>query len=66
MELRSARRKELPTVVPHPRSKGCAENFPYLSVSVSGSAAKRFGFWKPFHICTFLPARPRRTHKLST
>src|ERR1700678_4086746 len=54
IELNSARRKEFPTVVPHPRSKGCAENFPYLSVRVSGSAANRFGFWKPFHISTLL------------
>src|SRR5271170_646963 len=54
IELNSARRREFPTVVPHPRSKGCAENFPYLSVRVSGSAAKRFGFWKPFHISTLL------------
>src|ERR1700678_389069 len=54
IELKSARRREFPTVVPHPRSKGCAENFPYLSVRVSGSAANRFGFWKPFHISTLL------------
>ena len=44
MELSSARRRELPTVVPQPRSNGCAENFPYLSVSDSSSAASRFGF----------------------
>ncbi len=44
IELSKARRSELPTVVPQPRSNGCAENFPYLSVSVSGSAANRFGF----------------------
>ncbi len=50
IELNKARRNEFPTVVPHPRSNGCAENFPYLSVSVSGSAANLFGFWKPFHI----------------
>src|SRR5580658_3935977 len=62
IELNRARRSALPTVVPHPRSNGCAENFPYLSVRVSGSAAKRFGFWKPFHIFAILPARPRRTN----
>ena len=44
IELSSARRSALPTVVPQPRSNGCAENFPYLSVSDSGSAANRFGF----------------------
>jgi hypothetical protein len=36
--------QEFPTVVPHPRSQGCAENLPYLSVSESNSAASRFGF----------------------
>src|SRR5487761_114372 len=50
IELNSARRNALPTVVPQPRSNGCAENRPYLSVSVSSSAANRFGFWNPFHI----------------
>ena len=44
IELSRARRSELPTVVPQPRSNGCAENFPYLSVSDSSSAANRFGF----------------------
>src|SRR5271163_1190017 len=50
MELSSARRSALPTVVPQPRSKGCAEKRPYFSVSDSSSEARRFGFWKPFHI----------------
>src|SRR5271157_1071132 len=58
IELSRARRNAFPTVVPQPRSNGCAENFPYLSVNVSGSAASRFGFWKPFHIFV-LPPGPR-------
>src|SRR5260370_13644960 len=58
IELSKARRKELPTVVPQPRSKGCAENFPYLSVRDSSSAASRLGFLKPFHIVS-LPS-PRQ------
>jgi hypothetical protein len=60
IELSKARRMALPTVVPQPRSKGCAENFPNLSVSDSSSAASRFGFWKPFHIFNLPPARLRR------
>jgi hypothetical protein len=39
----------LPMVVPKPRSKGCALNLPYVSVSVSASTASRFGFWNPLH-----------------
>src|ERR1700751_2634733 len=50
MELRSARRNALPTVVPQPRSNGCAEKRAYFSVSDSSSGARRLGFWKPFHI----------------
>jgi hypothetical protein len=34
----------LPIVVPNPRSNGCAQNIPYLSVSELVSLAKRFGF----------------------
>src|SRR5664280_3930497 len=41
------RRRALPIVVPKPRSNGCAENFPYFSVSVSVSTARRLGFWEP-------------------
>jgi hypothetical protein len=44
MELSSARRRALPTVVPQPRSNGCAENRPYRSVNDSSSDARRFGF----------------------
>src|ERR1700716_640023 len=54
IELSSARRRAFPTVVPQPRSNGCAEKRPYFSVSDSSSDARRFGFWKPFHI-SFLP-----------
>src|SRR5205085_8750737 len=49
----STRRRALPTVVPKPRSNGCAQNIPYLSVSVSVSVARRFGFWKPFQSIYF-------------
>jgi len=31
-------------VVPNPRSNGCAQNIPYLSVSEAVSLASRFGF----------------------
>jgi hypothetical protein len=34
----------LPMVVPNPRSKGWALNLPNVSVSVSASTARRFGF----------------------
>ena len=44
IELSSARRNPFPTVVPQPRSNGCAENRPYRSVSDSSSDARRFGF----------------------
>jgi len=44
MELKSARRSPFPTVVPQPRSNGCAEKRPYFSVSDSSSDARRFGF----------------------
>jgi len=44
IELSSARRSAFPTVVPQPRSNGCAENRPYFSVNDSNSDAKRFGF----------------------
>src|ERR1700720_443577 len=50
IELNSARRNAFPTVVPQPRSNGCAEKRPYFSVNDSSSDARRFGFWKPFHI----------------
>jgi hypothetical protein len=49
MELSSVRRRALPMVVPKPRSKGWALNFPKVSVSVSASTARRFGFWNPLH-----------------
>src|SRR5271156_2535747 len=58
IELSNARRRAFPTVVPQPRSKGCAEKRPYFSVSDSSSDARRFGFWKPFHIL-FLPSGGR-------
>src|ERR1035438_673519 len=52
MELRSVRRRALPMVVPNPRSKGWALNLPNVSVSVSASTARRFGFWNPLQsIC---------------
>src|ERR1700746_1476752 len=54
IELSKARRRALPTVVPHPRSNGCAEKRPYFSVSDSRSDARCFGFWKPFHILFLL------------
>src|SRR5271163_3855324 len=63
MELSSARRSALPTVVPQPRSKGCAEKRPYFSVSDSSSEARRFGFWKPFHIF-FHPSAARMIGRL--
>jgi hypothetical protein len=44
MELSKVRRKALPIVVPKPRSKGWALNFPNVSLSVSASTARRFGF----------------------
>ena len=34
----------LPTVVPNPRSNGCAQKIPYLSVDDAASVARRFGF----------------------
>src|ERR1035437_3597381 len=55
IEDSSTRRRALPTVVPKPRSNGCAENCPYLSVSVSVFATKRFGFWNPFQSIAFKP-----------
>ena len=39
----STRRKALPTVVPKPRSNGCAENWPNRSVRVSRSNSRRLG-----------------------
>src|SRR6266436_3437092 len=65
MELSKARRRALPTVVPQPRSNGCAEKRPYFSVSDSSSDARRFGFWKPFHI-VFLPSGPKSAPILKT
>src|ERR1700738_3776189 len=50
IEVNSARRRAFPPVVPQPRANGCAEKRPYFSVSDSSSDARRFGFWKPFHI----------------
>src|SRR6185437_7145128 len=47
MDESRVRRRALPMVVPKPRSNGCAENLPYLSVSVSVSTARRLGFWNP-------------------
>jgi len=44
IELSNVRRNALPIVVPKPRSNGWAENFPYFSVSVSVSTARRLGF----------------------
>ena len=44
IELSSARRRELPMVVPKPRSNGCAVKRPKVSDSESGSTAKRLGF----------------------
>src|SRR5271170_5263883 len=48
-------------VVPKPRSKGWALNFPYFSVSVSVSTARRFGFWNPLQsISVFLSMHGKR------
>src|SRR5580700_3179481 len=49
IELSSVRRRALPIVVPKPRSNGWALNLPKVSVSVSASTARRFGFWNPLH-----------------
>jgi len=35
--------KGVAMVVPNPRSKGCAQKIPYLSVKVEVSTARRFG-----------------------
>src|SRR6202166_1478949 len=53
IELSSTRRRALPTVVPKPRSNGCAQNMPYLSVRLEVSVARRFGFLKPFQSMCF-------------
>src|SRR6185312_2420758 len=58
IEESSTRRSALPIVVPKPRSKGCAQNRPYLSVWVSVSTARRLGFWKPFQSICFSPPVP--------
>src|SRR5207249_936175 len=58
MEESSTRRRALPMVVPNPRSKGCAQKRPYLSVSVSVSTERRLGFWKPFHNIFMFSFRP--------
>ena len=44
IEESSTRRRALPMVVPKPRSNGCAQKMPYLSVRVEVSTARRFGF----------------------
>ena len=44
IELSSTRRRPVPMVEPNPRSKGCAVNMPYRSLSVSVLATSRFGF----------------------
>src|SRR5512133_2381881 len=54
MDDSSTRRSALPMVVPKPRSKGCAQKRPYLSLRVSVSVASRLGFWKPFQSIRFL------------
>src|ERR1700745_1498477 len=73
MELSSTRRSALPMVVPNPRSNGCAQKIPYLSVRVEVSTARRFGFWKPFQSMCFsfdhmaqprLPGSPSRLSAL--
>src|SRR6267154_5269509 len=53
IELSNTRRSALPMVVPNPRSNGCAQKIPYLSVRVEVSTARRFGFWKPFQSICF-------------
>src|ERR1700758_3506599 len=52
IEESSTRRRAFPIVVPNPRSNGCAQNMPYLSVSEEVSVARRLGFWKPFQSIT--------------
>src|ERR1700732_4814251 len=65
IELSSARRRAFPTVVPQPRSTGCAEKRPSFSVSDTSSDARRFGFWKPFHISFFPFASAARRRGLA-
>ena len=48
-EESSTRRRALPTVVANPRSNGCAVKRPNVSVVLSRSTSRRFGFWNPFH-----------------
>src|SRR5690242_2395755 len=61
MDESRVRRRAFPMVVPKPRSNGCAENLPYLSVSVSVSTARRLGFWNPLQSMDDLlyPSWPR-------
>ena len=49
------RRRALPTVVPKPRSNGCAENLPKVGVRVSASVSTRLGRWKSFHDMAITP-----------
>src|SRR5207249_10829405 len=48
IEESSARRSEVPIVVPNPRSTVCAEDRPWRSFSVSLSSARPRGIWHPY------------------
>src|SRR5436305_10032754 len=55
MDESSTRRRLWPIVVPSPRSKGCAQKRPYLSVNDSLSVARRLGFWNPLQSISSSP-----------
>ena len=60
--LSRMRRRLLPTVVPNPRSKGSALNFPYVSVETASSRCSREGSSSPRQriLMVVSPSRRRR------